>query len=116
MKSRCDSVKKEFNVHLSFDSLQDLYHEHGSQSRTSSEEMQATGHKLSDGRRYILYMDLDLRKMYTIAMCRYGLSVTAKYLHAVFIAGTEKMSTDYFRELLNHTEGIVTVKNAEWPK
>ncbi|XP_071112375.1 E3 ubiquitin-protein ligase rnf213-alpha-like [Haliotis cracherodii] len=96
--------------------FEDLYHEHGSQSRTSSEEMQATGHKLSDGRRFILYMDLDLRKMYTIAMCRYGLSVTAKYLHGVFIAGTEKMSTDYFRELLNHTEGIVTVKNAEWPK
>ncbi|XP_067673877.1 E3 ubiquitin-protein ligase rnf213-alpha-like [Haliotis asinina] len=96
--------------------FEDLYYEHGSQTRTSSEEMQAAGHKLSDGRRFILYMDLDLRKMFTIAMCRYGLSVTAKYLHAVFIDETEKMSTDYFRELLGHTEGIVTVKNAEWPK
>ncbi|XP_046558706.1 E3 ubiquitin-protein ligase RNF213-like [Haliotis rubra] len=96
--------------------FEDLYHEQGSQTIRPSEEMSAACSHLSDGRTYILSSGLDMAKMFNIAQCRYGLSVTAKYLHAMFVARHKKTSTGNFNKLLERTSQLLSVQDTEWPK
>ncbi|XP_071112725.1 E3 ubiquitin-protein ligase rnf213-alpha-like isoform X2 [Haliotis cracherodii] len=94
--------------------FEDLYHEKGSQIMISSEEMRTACFQLSEGRRYILSSGLDMAKMFIIAQCRYGLSVTAKYLHAVFV--NKRPSVENFNKLLEMTSQLLSVQDTEWPK
>ncbi|XP_048239631.1 E3 ubiquitin-protein ligase rnf213-alpha-like [Haliotis rufescens] len=94
--------------------FEDLYHEKGSQIMISSEEMRTACFRLSEGRSYILSSGLDMAKLFIIAQCRYGLSVTAKYLHAVFV--NKRPSVENFNKLLEMTSQLLSVQDTEWPK
>lgn len=100
--------------------LQDSYRNKNCAHQNEEEEQEVlcAALLLKDARRQGVDGGVDVDTLQNIAMVRYGLTVTAKYLHRVFVTGDSDMmaQTASFRKLVEAARLLCEECRTTWPR